>query len=261
MSLKRPPNPFLDKIRRGERAIGSFVFSREPTVTEILGTCGFDVAVLDTEHAPLEINDIINHGRAAHAGDISWWVRVRNLVPADIGRLLDVGVQGIIFPHFGLNVQETRNAVAAMRYSPMGSRPVCPGTRTYGFSYTEFGDYVTRANSDLLSIGLIEDREAVENIDAVLDDAAVSAVMPGGGGDLAASYGVFGQAHHPLVLGAIQKVVEAAKKRPNLKVGVFLPELSSFDKLKDLGADFYIYGHDYKVLMNSYTDACAKLRA
>jgi 4-hydroxy-2-oxoheptanedioate aldolase len=259
MSLKKPPNPFLDKLRRGERCVGSFVFSSDPTVTEILGTSGLDVAIIDTEHAPLEINDVVNHGRAASVSNISWWVRVRNLFPADVGRLLDVGVQGIVLPHFGLDMEQTRRAASALKYSPLGTRPVCPGTRASAFDYHGFPDYVATANSDLLSVGLIEDKEAVENIEAVLDGANVDAVIPGGGGDLAASYGVFGEPNHALVLDAISRVVRAAKKRSRMKVGVFLSDLGSLDKLRDLEADFYIYAHDYKLLGNVYRHACAEL--
>lgn len=113
-----PPNPFLRRMEQGQRALGTFVFSPDPGHVEVVASAGFDLAVVDLEHAPLHIGDVANHVRAAQAAGLSCWVRVGHTQPSEIGRLLDAGVQGVILPHFGMDSQATeggarRDAVCA----------------------------------------------------------------------------------------------------------------------------------------------------
>ncbi|MGF7161027.1 2-keto-3-deoxy-L-rhamnonate aldolase RhmA [Rhodoligotrophos appendicifer] len=234
-------------------AFGTFVFSRDPAVTEIVAAAGFDLAVIDTEHAPLGVGEIIDHLRAGNAAGLSCWVRVAGYNPAEVGRLLDLGAQGILFPHYGMQPDEAANALSALRYAPEGSRPTCTGIRASSYGVGSFADYTKRANSEVMGIGLIEDAEVVDRIEEVIEACTLTAVMPGGGGDLATSMGLHGQGTHPRVIGAARKVVETAKRKPGLKVGVYVSDLAGAEEWRALGADFLVYSIDYKVLSAAYS--------
>lgn len=251
--LVAPPNPMLEKLARREAALGVLVFSSDPAVTEMAGGAGFDLALIDTEHAALGLPDIVAHVRAAQCAGVSCWVRVGRYDTAEIGRVLDAGAQGIMFPHYGLHPEATAT-LAAMRYAPTGERPTCTGIRGTAYGITEFAAYATRANREMMAVGLVEDREVVDHIEEVLEQCPLQAVMPGGAGDLASSLGVHGQARHPLVLDAIRRVVTAAKARPQLAVGVYISDVESMADMLALSADFYVFSIDYKILARAFKD-------
>jgi 2-keto-3-deoxy-L-rhamnonate aldolase RhmA len=247
-------NPLLTKFASGEAAFGTFVFSRDPAITEIVAAAGFDLAILDTEHAPLAVGDLVDHARAAHAAGVSCWVRVAGYNAAEVGKILDMGVQGILFPHYGMASAEASAALGALRYAPAGNRPTCTGIRACTYGVGSFTDYATRSDREVMSIGLIEDAEVIERIDEVIGTCELTAVMPGGGGDLATSLGLPGQGNHPRVMAAARRVVETAKRKPGLKVGVYISDLAAAKEWRAMGADFLIYSIDYKVISKAFVD-------
>jgi 2-keto-3-deoxy-L-rhamnonate aldolase RhmA len=249
----------LERLRDGKTGVGTLIFSQDPSITEIAATAGFDVCVIDLEHAANTVGDFLNHARAAQFVGRSCWARVGENNPSQIGRLLDAGAQGIILPHFGLDVTSSQ-ALDALRYAPAGRRPTCTGVRATGYGHLNFTEYAAASNEEVLSIGLVEDAEVVERIDEVLQGTSLKAVMPGGAGDLAASLGVPGESQNPRVLAAISKVVAAARRKPGLKVGVYISDLGSIAKMKELHADFYVYSIDFKIIYNCFKDASTSIR-
>ncbi|MDP3137432.1 MAG: aldolase/citrate lyase family protein [Burkholderiaceae bacterium] len=252
---------FWEKLQAGQRGLGSFVFSPDPSHTEILAASGFDLTVVDLEHAPLTISDVVNHVRAADAAGISCWVRVGDPQPNEISRLLDCGVQGVILPHFGLDPEATRAALRAFRYAPQGNRGTCTGVRSVSHGLSHFPDYVQDSNRKTMAIGLIEDADVVDNIEAVLTDSGVDAVVPGGPGDLATSMGLHGQGSHPRVVAAARRVVEAAKAVPGLKVGMYVVDADAAAMWADLGVDFLLCSIDNRILARAYRNLHGALRS
>lgn len=203
---------------------------------------------------------MLAHIRAAELAAISPIVRLRHSEPADAGRMLDVGAHGLMLPHIGLDLARTRATVAGMRYAPQGSRPACTGVRSTEFGLANFAEHAAAANRDTIAIGIIEDAEVVRCIDKVLDACALDAVMAGPA-DLAASLGRHGQLDHPEVTTAVDRVVAAAKRRPGMKLGVYLIDPQAALGWTERGADFFVYSIDYRVLARGYEAAFGTLRA
>jgi len=246
------PKPLWEKMKNGERGIGTFVFSSDPCHTEIIRHAGFDLVVIDMEHAPLEIGDVAAHVRAANATGISCWARVGHAQPQQMGRLLDQGVHGIVLPHFGLDMTHTQEVLKAFRYAPSGTRGTCTGVRSVSYGLTSFENYATTSNEQAMAIGLIEDASVVNNIESVLANCKLDAIVPGGPGDLATSMGFHGQGNHPEVIAAVKKIVSAGKKIPGLKIGVYLIDPKTAGMWIDLGVDFFLCSIDYRVMANAY---------
>lgn len=255
------PNRFLQNIADGRRSLGMFVFSPDPVHTEVLAGSGFDLAVVDMEHAPLSIADVVTHVRAAELSGISCWARVGHAQPHEIGRLLDCGVQGVILPHVGLDMAGTKAALAAFRYAPEGNRGTCTAVRSVSHGLQPFAAYAQRSNREAMAIGLIEDADVVENIESVLADCRLDAVVPGGAGDLATSLGLPGQGNHPRVQAAIRRVVQAAKAVPGMKVGVYLVDADQAPEWAALGVDFFLCSIDYRVMARAFQQLHASLRS
>ena len=155
-----------------------------------------------------------------------------------------------MIPHVGLDIARTKAALASMRYAPDGARPTCSGVRSADFGLRIFADIAAIANTEVLSIGLIEDAEVLNDIDVVLAECKLDVVIPGPG-DLAMSLGVPGQLDHPLVNAAVSRVIDAAK-RAGSKVGVYVLSAESAVQWQEKGVDLFLVSIDQRILANAY---------
>jgi 2-keto-3-deoxy-L-rhamnonate aldolase RhmA len=253
-------NPLIEKLRDGRRALGTFIFSTDPSNTEIAGLAGLDFAIIDTEHAPLDIAAVTAHVRAAAATGISALVRVGSDDPAVVARFLDAGAQGIVLPHIGLNERATATALDALRYAPDGARPTCTGVKSATYGLGSFADHAARSNREVLSIGLVEDIPVVDRIEELLASHRVDAVMPGPA-DLATSMGLHGQQAHPDVQAAVRRVIEAGNAADRVKVGVYVSEPTAAAAWAGVDIDFLVLSIDHRVLAQAYASGVEQLRA
>ena len=56
---------FAQKVRSGQRLLGSFAFLPSPGIVEILGHAGLDFVIIDQEHSPKSWEMVENMVRAA----------------------------------------------------------------------------------------------------------------------------------------------------------------------------------------------------
>ncbi|GAA3925202.1 HpcH/HpaI aldolase family protein [Microbacterium soli] len=231
-------------------AVGSFVFSPDPAHSEIIGLAGYDFVLIDTEHAPLGALELTQHVRAARVGGASPIGRVRQNDPAEIGRMLDTGVDGIVLPHVGLDADRTREALSAMRYAPVGTRPTCSAVRSADYGLSSFPEASAEANRDIIALGLVEDSIVLDRADDLLAEFAFDVVVPGPG-DLATSLGVPGQLDHSLVLDAVDRIIAAARNAGS-RVGMYVTNREQALRWAGAGVDLLIVSIDQRVLANAY---------
>lgn len=126
-------------------------------------------------------------------------------------RSLDLGAQGILIPHC-CTAEDARRFKQGSLYAPQGTRGVGPGrSKQWGVVGNE--EYYQTINDQVLLLAMIEDPEAIDNIEAIAQEGLD--VLWVGTGDLAASYGVPGQLTHP-------KVVEASQADFHCAIGCIL---------------------------------------
>ena len=149
--------------RPAARRSGAWISFRDPIVAETAASIGFDYVCIDLQHG-LNDYDGMAHTLAAMArGQRAALVRVPWNEPGIIGRALDAGAAGVIIPMVN-SVDEAQRAASACHYWPAGTRsfgPIALGARG-GFAGIE------AANEQVLCIPMIENREAVEQIDDIL---------------------------------------------------------------------------------------------
>ena len=252
-------NRMRQRWHAGAPALGTFIFSTDPATVEIAGLAGLDFAVIDLEHAPLGMGEATNHIRAAGATHVATLVRIPELDHGLIGKLLDAGADGIMLAHFGKDAAAARTFGSALRYAPAGDRPSCTGVRAANYALSSYADYVKHANADLIAIGLVEDAEVVPQLDALLNEVRVDALMPGPG-DLSTSLGLYGQPTHPAVRKLIAEVIAAAR-RAGVRVGMYLNTPAEIKEWLPLNLDFYIYLFDTKILALAYAAAATEIRS
>ena len=175
------------KLQQGGHAIGAIVGGFAPDLVELFGAMGFDFVMIDCEHGPMSLSEVEHMTRAAEAFGITPIARIPDHGDATILRFLDRGLQGIIVPHVNTREQADRIARAA-RYYPQGHRGV-GGGRAHDYGIGVGRDDSTRhVNEQTLVVCMIEETEAVENLDEILTVPGVD-VLHVAAGDLGQSMG------------------------------------------------------------------------
>jgi 4-hydroxy-2-oxoheptanedioate aldolase len=171
----------------------------------------------------MDWDQVENLVRAAEVFGITPITRVPNHEDSTILRFLDRGVQGIIVPH--VNTRATAEAVArAARYYPEGHRG-SGGGRTHDYGVGVSREESTRwVNAQLLVIPMIEEVEAVNNLDTILTVPGVD-ILHVASGDLGQSMGNPGSAAvRQLMRQAIPKIRLTFPMRDFSKYGCGLPD-------------------------------------
>ena len=160
-------NTTKSKLNEGKTVYGGIVTRYAPDMVEILGALGYDFVMIDCEHGPADLDQVEHMTRAAESFGITPIARIPDHAEQTILRYLDRGLQGIIVPH--VNTAEQAAAVArAARYHPEGYRGVAGGrAHNYGVG-VDLAEATAEINAQLLVIPMVEDIEAVNNLDDIL---------------------------------------------------------------------------------------------
>jgi 2-dehydro-3-deoxyglucarate aldolase/4-hydroxy-2-oxoheptanedioate aldolase len=232
---------FAERLRAGERLVGTIVTLPAPSVSELLSQSGLDWLWIDTEHAPID-------GAAAQmllqAARIPCVVRTADGSEPTLKKALDMGADGVIVPLVN-TAEQARAIVACCKYPPTGRRAVgLVRAQDYGFNLEET---VRTANERTSVIVQIEHIEGVRNIDAICAVPGIDAVFVGPF-DLSGSMGLTGQVTHPEVQQAIARVRAAAQKAGR-RLGIYghtpdraLPFLEQGYTLIAVGMDTSLLG-------------------
>ncbi len=195
-------------MREGGLALGTYVGGiADPQIVEIIGHAGFDAAFIDMEHTSFDLRDVQLMVLAAERVGITPIVRTPGFDPAFILRLLDMGVQGIQLPHVD-NAEAAREAVKAVRFPPLGDRGMAGGTRATDYGKISLTDHIVQSNREILLLVMIEELSALDEIDAIAATEGVDLIVVGPT-DMSRALGVSGQANHPKLAQAIERVAKA----------------------------------------------------
>lgn len=216
------PNKVKRALLDGGTVFGSFVRLPEPGLVEILGHAGFDAVVFDGEHGAIGNVEMERMTLAAYAAGTTPLARVLTNEPATIMQALDLGPLGVLVPHVR-TAAEARRIRSAALYPPQGRRGVGVG-RPGKWGAIAPEEYFATINDEVLVMAMIEDCEAIENIDAIA--AAGLDVLFLGTSDLAASMGRPGEFSHPDVLEVGHRVLAAAG-RHHIATGFPARDISS----------------------------------
>src|SRR3954471_15462452 len=206
MELQR--NAFKHAIAASKLQIGLWSSLCSNIVAEVIGAAGFDWIVLDSEHSPNEIPNLMSQMQAMQGGTATPVVRPAWNDAVLANRALDIGAQTLLFPYVQ-NAEEAKRAVASTHYPPQGIRGVAVATRAGRYGRTP--GYLTKANSEICTLVQVETRAALDELEAIAKTDGIDGVFIGPS-DLAASFGHLGNPQHADVQKAIQDAVTRLKK-------------------------------------------------
>jgi 4-hydroxy-2-oxoheptanedioate aldolase len=190
-----------------------------------------DVAWIEMEHGPWTWAELSHASRVCDLWGTTSLVRVNSNEPAIVSRTLDRGIQGVLVPHVNTKEQAER-AVSGAYFAPAGKRGMFMSRQSFGAD-----DYLQRANDEVMVVVLIEELEAVNNLDAILavDGIDCYFIAPS---DLSQSMGAgyLGKSRGPEVQGLVKQVVQRVVAAGR-NAGTIVDD-TNLEEYLDLGARF-----------------------
>ena len=247
-----PRNTFKHSIAKGELQIGLWCSLCSPITAEIVCHSGFDWLLLDTEHSPNEVPDVLSQLQAVQTGSASPIVRPAWNDIVLIKRLLDIGAQSLLIP-FVQTAEEARRAVEATRYPPGGIRGITGSGRAS--RYGRVTNYLKNASQEICLLVQVETKSALDRIEEIASVDGIDGIFIGPN-DLAASFGHIGNWAHPEVQLALEDAVRRLKKigKP---AGILTPNEEEAKRFIQWGYTFVAVGADLGLLARG-ADALAK---
>lgn len=199
---------------RGGAVINGWCSIPSSFSAEIMAHQGFDSITIDMQHGLVDYQVAVTMLQAISTTPVMPLTRVPWNDPAWLMKILDAGSYGVICPMINTRA-DAESLVAACKYPPRGFRSFGPIRAKYygGGSSHGGGDYHVSADDETLVIPQIETREAIENLDAILETPGISAIYVGPS-DLAMALGSQprkGQSD-PAVVEARQRILGAAQQ-------------------------------------------------
>lgn len=198
-----------EKLEKGTLVLGSHVTSTDPGLTEVMAASGVDFVWVEWEHSAFNRETVLAHVRAAQSRGCCAFVRVAWNDPVIAKPVLEMGIDGIVFPMIR-TAEEARAAVDATTYPPAGSRG-CGPMRASLHGLTPFPEYLAQADRSIWRIMQIEHVDAVKNLEEILAVPGVDAIVVGMF-DLSGSMGHLGELDHPEVVALMDEIARKAEK-------------------------------------------------
>lgn len=210
---------------------------------EIMANQGFDGVNVDLQHGMIGTDAAISILQGISTTPAAPFVRVPTNEPGIVMKMLDAGAYGVICPLVNSRA-ECEAFVQACKYPPQGIRSYGPArARLYGG-----GDYAQHANDTIITLAMIETKEALECVDDIVAVDGLDGVFIGPS-DLNLSFGhdPSSGAKHPEVARAIETIREAAHKQGR-KAGLFCPSGEEARRMIAEGFDLVTTGNDVGLL-------------
>jgi 4-hydroxy-2-oxoheptanedioate aldolase len=250
-----PQNPFKRALQAGKPQIGLWSSLSSNYTVEVIAGAGFDWILLDCEHSPNDLENLLTQLQAAAPYPAHCVVRVPWNDMVTIKRVLDIGAQSLLVPYVSTRA-EAESAVSYTRYPPAGARGVAGTTRA-----TRFGrirDYAKRAQDEICVLVQVETQAALDSIEAICATDGIDGVFIGPA-DLHASLGHAGEIAHPKVKPLIDDAIRRIRKCGKAP-GILTPNEGDARHWLDCGALFVAVGADVGILARGAEALAAKFK-
>jgi 4-hydroxy-2-oxoheptanedioate aldolase len=253
--MNLPENSFKRALARGTPQIGLWSSLSSNYTVEVIAGAGFDWILLDSEHSPADIENLLTQLQAAAPYPTHPVVRIPWNDMVTIKRVLDIGAQSLLVPYVS-TADEAKAAVSFTRYPPAGVRGVAGTTRA-----TRFGripDYARRAHEEICVLVQVETQQALENIEAIAAVDGVDGIFVGPA-DLHASLGHVGETANPKVKPLIDDAIRRIRKKGKAP-GILTPNEADARHWLECGALFVAVGADVGILARGAEALAAKFK-
>jgi 4-hydroxy-2-oxoheptanedioate aldolase len=241
--------------KRGGAAINGWLGIPSSVAAENMAQANWDSLTVDLQHGLVDYQTAVTMLQAICTTSIVPLARVPWMEPGIIMKLLDAGAMGIVCPMINSRA-ECEAFVGACRYPPRGYRSYGP-LRAIWYSGA---DYWKQAHDLVITMAMIETKQAVDNLDDILSVPGLDALYIGPN-DLSLSLGFPPSAvpTEPVVVAAI-KTILAGAKRHGVAAGIHCGSTAMAKELIELGFQFTTLLADNAFLAAAAKGAVAEVR-
>jgi 4-hydroxy-2-oxoheptanedioate aldolase len=254
--MELPRNAFKRALQAARPQIGLWSSLSSNYTVEVIAGAGFDWILLDTEHSPNDLENLLTQLQAAAPYPSHPVVRVPWNDMVTIKRVLDIGAQSLLIPYVSTK-EEAASAVSFTRYPPAGVRGVAGTTRATRFGRVR--DYAQRAHDELCLLVQVETQAALDNLEAICAVEGVDGVFIGPA-DLHASLGHPGEIANPKVKPLIDAALRRIRKAGKAP-GILTPNEADARHWLECGALFVAVGADVGILARGAEALAAKFKS
>ena len=197
-----------ERLKAGDFVIGPTITTNNVETAAYAATLGFHFLWAEMEHSPLSLESLRTMVLATRGLPTPIFARVPWAEVWMAKRVLDQGVQGVIFP-FVSTPERATIAAQSCHYPPFGRRGSGAGLAVTTWPMP--GNYYDSADANVLVVCVIEEAAGVDRIDEIAATPGIDVLFIGVS-DLSFSLGLRGRQDEPLLEEAIAKIVAAAKK-------------------------------------------------
>ena len=208
---------------------------------EAMSKMGWDSVTIDMQHGQNDYSSSISMLQAISISNAIPFARVPWNEPGIIMKMLDLGVLGIIAPMINTK-KECEDFVSYCNYPPKGQRSFGPMRAQLHYG----SEYYQNANNEIVSFAMIETKQAVENLDAILSVPNLTGVYIGPA-DFSISYGLkpkFDVKEDP-VYSNIKIIAEKAKHYGKI-AGIHNGTTQYAKEMIELGYKFVTISSDFR---------------
>jgi 4-hydroxy-2-oxoheptanedioate aldolase len=194
-----PASSFRQRLIACETLYGGWSTIPSPLAVRALAGAGLDYVIIDLQHGGATEHDLPGLTTAIRLAGAVPVGRVRYAHPADIGRALDLGCEGVIVPNVG-SAAQAREIAGACRYPPAG--------------YRSAGGVLT-GDADPFCLIMVESAAAIDELPATLQADGVDGIYVGPR-DLSYSLGCPLDPRDPVLAPALERIRAAcaAARKP-----------------------------------------------
>lgn len=237
--------------QNGTLALGTLVKSIDPVHTESLSRMDFDFLWYDLEHSDKSVETFSSLARAARVGDVDVLARPARWEYMRMGRLLEAGATGIMYPRCE-SAEEAKEVVRWSKFHPLGERGFDGGNADNNYGQYPAGDYTARANENTWTLAQVESPLAVDRTREIAEVDGIDGVFFGPG-DYSALTGNPGLIKCETTLDAARKTAEATIAAGKA-FGTLVFDKEHAKLMRDMGATLLIYGADIVYYKKAYED-------
>jgi 4-hydroxy-2-oxoheptanedioate aldolase len=254
--MELPQNRFKRALKAGTPQIGLWSSLSSNYSVEVIAGAGFDWILLDTEHSPADLENLLTQLQAAAPYPAHPVVRVPWNDMVTMKRVLDIGAQSLLVPYVSTPA-EAKSAVSYTRYPPAGVRGVAGTTRATRFGRVK--DYAKHAHEEICVLVQVETEAALDSIEAICGIEGVDGVFIGPA-DLHASMGYTGEIANPKVKPLIDRAIRRIREC-GCAPGILTPSETDARHWLECGALFVAVGADVGILARGTEALAAKFKS
>ena len=249
----------IECLRSGERVYGTLTVSTSPMWPNVVKSLGLDYVFIDTEHIPIDRNQLSWMCLAYQNMDIAPIVRIPSPDPYLATMALDGGASGVIAPYIE-TVSQVIDLVGAVKNKPVKGSLLKDQLKDPNVFGSNLSKYIEDKNKNNVLIVNIESKAGIESLPEILTVEGLDGILIGPH-DLSCSLGNPENYQMPEFILSVDEIIEKARnKGKGVGIHMIYEDIESEIKWMKKGANIVLHGADLISFKVHMEEALNKLK-